>query len=212
MMTQPVRVSQKNQAFLNRRNRLFSQRRHPSHNGHRSRVNNHSESGRTRSLKFPSKLNSVSLSSPGAHARSALVQPPRLPHARLSFRNDLSSQRRSLGGGGRSRARKVTRPRGPPKVPLLGGHVRSGPDPSNEVFFVKLEDGFFGCQVNETVDVLQLFEISKLCDGSSQCWQGSDENNPRLKCTSKSISTHNQGADGSEPKSKCNVMPFRRKL
>ena len=196
MMTQPVLVSQKNQAFLNRRNRLFSQRRHPSHNGHRSRVNNHSESGRTRSLKFPSKLNSVSLSSPGAHARSALVQPPRLPHARLSFRNDLSSQRRSLGGGGgRSRARKVTRPRGPPKVPLLGGHVRSGPDPSNEVFFVKLEDGFFGCQVNETVDVLQLFEISKLCDGSSQCWQGSDENNPRLKCTSKLIYNYNQRAD-----------------
>ena len=40
-------------------------------------------------------------------------------------------------------------------------------------------------QVNETVDVLQLFEISKLCDGTSQCWQGSDENNPRLKCTSE---------------------------
>ena len=40
-------------------------------------------------------------------------------------------------------------------------------------------------QVNETVDVLHLFEISKLCDGTSQCWQGSDENNPRLKCTSE---------------------------
>ena len=54
-----------------------------------------------------------------------------------------------------------------------------------EVFFVKLEDGFFGCQVNASVDVLQLFEISKLCDGTSQCWQGSDESNAKLKCTSK---------------------------
>ena len=106
----------------------------------------------------------------------------------------------------------VPRPQGPKNGV---NHLRNqgwGSRESSEVFFVKLEDGFFGCQVNETVDVLQLFEISKLCDGSSQCWQGSDENNPRLKCTSKSISTHNQGADGSEPKSKCNVMPFRRKL
>ena len=57
--------------------------------------------------------------------------------------------------------------------------------PRKEVFFVKLEDGFFGCQVNASVDVLQLFEISKLCDGTSQCWQGSDESNAKLKCTSK---------------------------
>ena len=54
-----------------------------------------------------------------------------------------------------------------------------------EVFFVKLEDGFFGCQVNASVDVLQLFEISKVCDGTPQCWQGSDESNSQLKCTSK---------------------------
>ena len=57
--------------------------------------------------------------------------------------------------------------------------------PRKEVFFVKLEDGFFGCQVNASVDVLQLFEISKLCDGTPQCWQGSDESNTKLKCTSK---------------------------
>ena len=56
---------------------------------------------------------------------------------------------------------------------------------SNEVFFLNLEDGFFGCQVNASVDVLQLFEVSKLCDGVPHCYQGSDENNPRLKCTSK---------------------------
>ena len=57
--------------------------------------------------------------------------------------------------------------------------------PRKEVFFVKLEDGFFGCQVNSSVDVLQLFEISKICDGTPQCWQGSDESNPQLKCTSR---------------------------
>lgn len=55
----------------------------------------------------------------------------------------------------------------------------------NEVFFVNLEDGFFGCQVNASVDILQLFEISKLCDGTPNCYLGSDESNPQLKCTSK---------------------------
>ena len=57
--------------------------------------------------------------------------------------------------------------------------------PRGEVFFVNLEDGFFGCQVNASVDVLQLFEISKLCDGTPQCYLGSDEQNEKLKCTSK---------------------------
>ena len=28
-----------------------------------------------------------------------------------------------------------------------------------EVFFVNLEEGFFGCQVNETAEVLQIFKI-----------------------------------------------------
>ena len=54
-----------------------------------------------------------------------------------------------------------------------------------EVFFVNLEDGFFGCQVNASVDILQLFEISKLCDGTPNCYLGSDESNTKLKCTSK---------------------------
>ena len=56
---------------------------------------------------------------------------------------------------------------------------------TSEVFFVNLEDGFFGCQVNASVDILQLFEISKLCDGTPNCYLGSDESNPQLKCTSK---------------------------
>lgn len=58
---------------------------------------------------------------------------------------------------------------------------------SSEVFFLNLEDGFFGCQVNASVDVLQLFEISKLCDGTPHCYRGSDESNPNLKCTSKLV-------------------------
>jgi hypothetical protein len=63
--------------------------------------------------------------------------------------------------------------------------LRTPSTQQREVFFVNLEDGFFGCQVNASVDILQLFEISKLCDGTPNCYLGSDESNPRLKCTSK---------------------------
>ena len=42
-------------------------------------------------------------------------------------------------------------------------------------------------QVNASVDVLQLFEISKLCDGVQHCYQGSDEQHAKLKCTSKAL-------------------------
>lgn len=55
-----------------------------------------------------------------------------------------------------------------------------------EVFFLNLEDGYFGCQVNESTDVLQLFELSKLCDGTPNCFLGSDELAKELKCTGKS--------------------------
>ena len=54
-----------------------------------------------------------------------------------------------------------------------------------EVFFVNLEEGYFGCQVNETLEVLQIFKIEKLCDGTSDCYLGSDENQKELKCSSK---------------------------
>lgn len=54
---------------------------------------------------------------------------------------------------------------------------------TNEVFFLHLDDGYFGCQVNESTDVLQLYDISKLCDGISDCFLGSDENRAKLKCT-----------------------------
>lgn len=55
-----------------------------------------------------------------------------------------------------------------------------------EIFVLNLEDGFFGCQVNESVDILQLFELSKLCDGIPQCFLGSDEVANELKCTDRS--------------------------
>jgi hypothetical protein len=52
-----------------------------------------------------------------------------------------------------------------------------------EIFFLNLEDGYFGCQVNESTDVLQLYELSKLCDGAPNCFMGSDELRKELKCT-----------------------------
>ena len=64
-----------------------------------------------------------------------------------------------------------------------------------EVFFVNLEEGFFGCQVNETLEVLQIFKIEKLCDGTSDCYLGSDENQKELKCSSEYIFIFNQILD-----------------
>lgn len=54
-----------------------------------------------------------------------------------------------------------------------------------EVFFLNLEDGYFGCQVNDSTEVLQLYELSKLCDGVKDCFRGSDELRRELKCTSE---------------------------
>ena len=62
------------------------------------------------------------------------------------------------------------------------------PDPmlAREIFVLNLEDGYFGCQVNDSADFLQLFELSKLCDGAPQCFRGSDELSVQLKCTDRS--------------------------
>ena len=60
-----------------------------------------------------------------------------------------------------------------------------GRGPKRDVFFLNLEDGYFGCQVNESTDVLQLMELSKLCDNNVDCYRGTDENRGKLKCTSK---------------------------
>ncbi|KAI1292053.1 Latent-transforming growth factor beta-binding protein 4 [Halotydeus destructor] len=61
------------------------------------------------------------------------------------------------------------------------------PDPmlKREIFILNLEDGYFGCQVNDSADFLQLFELSKLCDGIPQCFKGSDELAIQLKCTDR---------------------------
>lgn len=55
----------------------------------------------------------------------------------------------------------------------------------HEVFFLNLEDGYFGCQVNESVEFLQIYELSRLCDGLQDCYMGSDELRKELKCTSE---------------------------
>ena len=59
-----------------------------------------------------------------------------------------------------------------------------------EIFVLNLEDGYFGCQVNESTDFLQLFELSKLCDGLPQCFQGSDEVSLELKCNDRNQCTN----------------------
>lgn len=58
--------------------------------------------------------------------------------------------------------------------------------PRREVFFLNLEDGYFGCQVNESTDILQLLELSKLCDQRVDCYQGADELRDKLRCTGES--------------------------
>ncbi|XP_041673606.1 neurogenic locus notch homolog protein 1-like isoform X3 [Drosophila eugracilis] len=52
-----------------------------------------------------------------------------------------------------------------------------------EVFYLNLENGYFGCQVNESTEYLQLFNLSKLCDGTQDCFLGADELSKELKCT-----------------------------
>lgn len=60
-----------------------------------------------------------------------------------------------------------------------------GRGPKREVFFLNLEDGYFGCQVNASTDVLQLLELSRLCDGKNDCYEGADEARQILKCSGK---------------------------
>jgi hypothetical protein len=44
--------------------------------------------------------------------------------------------------------------------------------------------------VNESTDVLQIFQLSKLCDSTPHCYLGSDEQGGQLKCTRKFFLPH----------------------
>lgn len=39
--------------------------------------------------------------------------------------------------------------------------------------------------MNESVEFLQIYDLSRLCDGLQDCYMGSDEKRKELKCTSK---------------------------
>ena len=110
--------------------------------------------------QFIKRRNSLFSNARNRYSRQRNLQAQQQQHRLSSFRrnNKFSSSRNKL----------VSRPRRPQPPQPTTKHDLSLP--RKEVFFVKLEDGFFGCQVNASVDVLQLFELSKLCDGQSQCW------------------------------------------
>lgn len=71
--------------------------------------------------------------------------------------------------------------------PIKSQYRPKWPSPilQREIFVLNLEDGYFACQVNESTDYLQLFELSKLCDGQPNCFKGSDELTAELKCTDR---------------------------
>nr|CAD7397492.1 unnamed protein product [Timema poppensis] len=87
---------------------------------------------------------------------------------------------------------------GLPKFALIHSYGGIGFGIKREIFFLNLEDGYFGCQVNESTDVLQLYELSKLCDGTSDCFMASDELTKELKCTSVDIELDWPAADDRE--------------
>ena len=47
--------------------------------------------------------------------------------------------------------------------------------PTQELFWLNLEEGYFACQLNMSEKFLKIFKISRLCDYKEDCWQGSDE-------------------------------------
>lgn len=56
------------------------------------------------------------------------------------------------------------------------------PGSTKDVFFLDFDRGQFGCNTNESDHLIQLFPMSKLCDGRNDCINGSDEDTLRLKC------------------------------
>jgi len=55
--------------------------------------------------------------------------------------------------------------------------------PSNEVFWLNFEEGYFACQVNASEKFLKLFRLSRLCDGFDDCYKGTDELVDTIKCS-----------------------------
>ena len=47
--------------------------------------------------------------------------------------------------------------------------------PTEELFWLNLEEGYFACQLNESEKFLKIFKISRLCDYKDDCYLGSDE-------------------------------------
>ena len=63
------------------------------------------------------------------------------------------------------------------------------PKSSREIFVVNFELGFFACQLNASSDFLEVYSLSRLCDGARDCFSGTDENRDYVPCSSKSNTT-----------------------
>ena len=57
--------------------------------------------------------------------------------------------------------------------------------PTEELFWLNLEEGYFACQLNESEKFLKIFRISRLCDYKEDCYKGSDELQKDLRCSSE---------------------------
>ena len=53
--------------------------------------------------------------------------------------------------------------------------------PTEELFWLNLEEGYFACQLNQSEKFLKIFKLSRLCDGKADCYQGSDELSEELR-------------------------------
>lgn len=73
----------------------------------------------------------------------------------------------------------------PFSVQALSQNRKSNTRLKPETFDLNLELGYFACQVNESSEYLQIFDISKLCDGHADCFMASDESEEKNKCTRK---------------------------
>ena len=53
--------------------------------------------------------------------------------------------------------------------------------PTEELFWLNLEEGYFACQLNQSENFLKIFKLSRLCDGKGDCYQSSDELRDELR-------------------------------